>query len=148
MGCDIHAYIEESDKTYNTCFGEVYLGRDYKLFALMADVRNSGDYVPVSDLKGLPQGLSWEVQHKLSTVDGKEVDKQYIKKYENTDIDVLTDYHGFSWLSLKELKKVQKAYSKTDKNDFYNSKRSSNLDAIVAAMEQLKKPRLVFWFDC
>ncbi|WMI81905.1 hypothetical protein [Anaerotignum sp. MB30-C6] len=79
MGCDIHVFVEHklwygerkgewfSCDHYrkNTYFGtdecepefeviEIYGGRNYTLFSILADVRNYGDNEPISMPKGLP----------------------------------------------------------------------------------------------
>lgn len=115
MGCDIHIYAETKKREYwhytgdfweNPYFkedqlptdynrryqAEPYCGRNYNLFALLADVRNgygfagcdTGDaIIPISKPKGLPEDISDEIKAKSDYWD--------------------SDGHSHSWLTLKEL---------------------------------------------
>ena len=89
MGCDIHLYVEVRgpDKVWGSYeewvdkYGEgrfdvpyekqVYTGRSYDLFSILANVRNgygfggvdTGEgFVPISEPRGLPDDVSFEVQ--------------------------------------------------------------------------------------
>lgn len=94
MGCDIHLYVERRDETgtwvsadkwtpnkyadeegeppFAVDYGDrFYAGRNYDLFAMLADVRNgrgfagivTGDgFNPISDPKGLPDDVSAQVK--------------------------------------------------------------------------------------
>ena len=92
MGCDIHMYCEVRTKKHgwakvgrifkNPYFergrrisvesdnyiqnapttDQPYCGRNYDLFALLADVRNSGRITPIADPRGMPSDLSPEMQ--------------------------------------------------------------------------------------
>jgi hypothetical protein len=80
MGCDIHIYVEkknnekwEAIKGKNPYFckwskeefvfeGWMYNGRNYNLFAILADVRNSYNVKPISTPRGLPTDVSEYVQ--------------------------------------------------------------------------------------
>lgn len=98
MGCDIHFYVEakkndkwESADTWvvDTDYDEprktvpykqaFYSGRNYNLFAILADVRNgrgfagcdTGDrFNPISEPKGLPEDVSPEVKQESDRWDG------------------------------------------------------------------------------
>ncbi len=99
MGCDIHIYVEkfdgkkwrsadkwvqeEYDKTEVTNYPQVYEGRNYELFAILAGVRNGYGIKPIVERRGLPDDLSNEVS---STAD-----------------HWIDDGHSHSWLTLKEL---------------------------------------------
>jgi len=117
MGCDIHFYVktkqggawqhhswraehqtgEYEDRSpkydYDKYFEDpFYVGRNYDLFAVLADVRNgfgfagcdTGDrLVPISEPKGLPEDVSEGVK--------KESDRWGV------------DGHSHSWFTLKEL---------------------------------------------
>lgn len=87
MGCDIHLYVEvkkdgkwvsadtwETDDGWTDVTKHFYSGRNYDLFAMLANVRNgrgfagcdTGDgFNPISEPKGLPEDVSPEVK-KLS----------------------------------------------------------------------------------
>jgi hypothetical protein len=99
MGCDIHIYVEkfdgkewksadtwspdEYDQTRNTNYPQVYEGRNYELFAILAGVRNRYDIEPIVRPRGLPGDISNEVQSEADRWNG--------------------DGHSHSWLTLKEL---------------------------------------------
>ena len=59
------------------------------------------------------------------------------------------DWHSHSWLTLDELKKVQKEYENTE--NFKQWGVHIELNAIIATMESLnasgKIARFTFWFD-
>lgn len=90
MGCDIHGRLQyrytENQKWQDG--GEIETGRNYNLFAALADVRNYDDAItPISQPRGLPDDVfnlayDWDRKH-----------------YE----DGMFGDHSFSWLSLKEL---------------------------------------------
>lgn len=58
MGCDIYLHIEIKVGGQWHHYSAPNVPRNYALFALMADVRNDGEYEPVSTQKGLPDDLS------------------------------------------------------------------------------------------
>lgn len=82
MGCDIHIYTEQLKEVaseqrwinidnwrYNQYYGhnntdplmtckEIYEGRDYSMFAMLADVRNYNEITPLSKPRGLPYNVS------------------------------------------------------------------------------------------
>ncbi len=98
MGCDIHARAETRKKgkwepvgavfsdTYNKNVKseEPYSGRNYELFAFLADVRNRFGIVPIAENKGWPEDLSDELK------------KELVEYWES-------DGHSASWFTLKEL---------------------------------------------
>jgi hypothetical protein len=83
MGCDIHAFAErKSGEKWKQIRGEfrhedyekkphwtdeVYDGRDYELFAFLADVRNDNEIKPLAQPRGVPVdaslGYQAEVEH-------------------------------------------------------------------------------------
>lgn len=104
MGCDIHLCVEKrvdgewvAVKREHEWYKEktvdwLWHGRNYSLFAILADVRNgygvagvdTGEgYIPISQPRGLPFGTSDEVR-------GEAQDWGY-------------DGHSHSWLTLREL---------------------------------------------
>ena len=119
MGCDIHIFAETKLRDYwtytdkfweNTYYNkdsrpcawntqltdEPYDGRNYDLFALLANVRNgrgfagcdTGDtIIPIAKPKGLPSDVSEEIQEKSDRWD--------------------TDGHSHSYLTLSELTNAQ-----------------------------------------
>lgn len=106
MGCDIHCYCEVrkngkweelKEKIFKSCYSEElssdpYHGRNYDLFAILANVRNGrgfagsdtgNGFMPISPLKGLPADVSGEIKKSSDSWD--------------------CDGHSHSWVTLKEL---------------------------------------------
>lgn len=142
MGCDIHTFTEvrvkdnwESGDYYikNPYFGiddeeEEFtvlelLGRNYSLFALLADVRNSTGIKPISLPKGLPSDVSSFVKSKSDWWDG--------------------DGHNHSFLNLNEIKTcthecIKDLIQKLEfKKEYFN----------IYGDDSDLKIRIVFWFD-
>jgi hypothetical protein len=97
MGCDIHLYVEakrngkwvnvdeyeiahpDTTYSYEKIKYPYYDGRNYDLFAILADVRNGHGFAgiktgegfnPISEPKGLPVDISLEVLHKADEWEG------------------------------------------------------------------------------
>lgn len=88
MGCDIHFHTEVKINNRWEHYGHPYVSRNYQLFALLADVRNSaGAIQPISKPKGLPKNVS--------LVTGLS------RKYWGAD------GHSDSWLSATEIVKFE-----------------------------------------
>lgn len=108
MGCDIHIYVEKKEDgrwipvdewvqdeygiSYVPYQKQIYDGRNYDLFAMLADVRNGygfagvdtgNGFIPISLPKGLPDDVSDNIKN-VSDSWGR-------------------DGHSHSWLTLKEL---------------------------------------------
>jgi len=97
MGCDIHAHVEVREDGQWHHWEEMFaapfhVGRNYDLFAILANVRNgygfagvptSGGFTPIDMPRGLPEDVTPEV------------------KQESDDWGV--DGHSHSWLTLAEL---------------------------------------------
>jgi hypothetical protein len=93
MGCDIHVYVEKkTNGKWDRVLKKFDLGRNYKLFSIFANVRNgygfagsdTGDALEyIAEPKGLPKDLT------------KEVEKEYL--------ELGSDAHTPSWLTLKEI---------------------------------------------
>lgn len=107
MGCDIHTHIEcrrnwvqnptwidadhykrneyfgldECEKEFDVI--EVFGNRNYSLFSLLADVRNYGNTVPISEPRGLPE----------------DCNEHIVKDFEDWGCDA----HSESYFTLKEL---------------------------------------------
>ncbi|MCL1918887.1 MAG: hypothetical protein FWG14_11310 [Peptococcaceae bacterium] len=64
MGCDIHLYVEKQVNNKWVFVNEAFwLGRNYWLFAILADVRNMNrGCVPITRPKGIPNNVTSEVQ--------------------------------------------------------------------------------------
>lgn len=101
MGCDIHLYVEKKnietgkwvnadewnvsnyDDEYCYVTNPIYDGRNYELFAILADVRNRMNIIPICQRRGMPYDASKEVISENEHWRG--------------------DAHSHSWLTLKEL---------------------------------------------
>lgn len=104
MGCDIHLYVEKrvngvwvtADEWSKTDCGfvhkEIYDGRNYDLFAILADVRNGREFAgcytgegfnPIADQRGFPADVC------------KEVKLEYIRW--------CGDGHSYSYFTVEEL---------------------------------------------
>lgn len=58
MGCDIHLHTEIKVNGKWEHYGNPSVDRNYRLFALMAGVRNDLGVVPICEPKGLPNDLA------------------------------------------------------------------------------------------
>lgn len=123
MGCDIHVMIEKVSKengewdTYlegNESF-YLHIGRNYDLFAILADVRNgygfggsdTGDgFIPIADQRGVP-------------ADASDNYLEYVKEWE-------LDGHSHSYLTVAELQNFDWE-GKTTKHRGYLSQKSYRL---------------------
>lgn len=84
MGCDIHAHIEVKVEGRWEHYSCPPIQRNYRLFARICGVRNSGNITPISDPRGLPTDLSLITQkcynfmkcdaHSATWLSGKELD--------------------------------------------------------------------------
>jgi hypothetical protein len=102
MGCDIHSFVElkTEDGWFmvpglfpQNSFGrkwdgtthqnEPFEGRNYGVFGFLANVRNYSLIPPLSEPRGLPDGISKPIKESYEKWDG--------------------DGHSHSWLTLKEL---------------------------------------------
>ena len=155
MGCDIHAYVEHRKNYGWCCFAKLYLDRDYRLFGALADVRNYDEVECLITPKGYPKdgakfGCSVEDYYCFVSSEPEPKDeyctredaehwiKYYGSKYKPGTKKMwvsIPDWHTPSWLTLKELRAIRSIHE------------DKQLDSIIALMETLEKPRLVFWFD-
>lgn len=84
MGCDIHLHTERKIKgSWVNLHSDLGVDRNYTLFAILADVRNYGENVPINSPKGVPTDAS----------------KEYLQSVEDMD----TDGHSHSYLTLQEI---------------------------------------------
>lgn len=147
MGCDIHGFAEvkrnnkwekvgdvfkypyydekdEIDKYNKPLTDSFYSGRNYDLFAILADVRNGYGFAgvktgegfnPISEPKGLPEDISNDVlmaeacvigdkedEYDLETLKGW-VKRGYSKWIVENESCTNPDAHSASWLTVKEL---------------------------------------------
>ena len=139
MGCDIHLYIEyKSKKTefdgYETKWqssgGRINPGRNYAMFALMADVRNYGDNkLPVLvKRRGMPDDATYSTADDnrmyISEDEGEnyvtmETAEGWVKSGSSTFINnnegkptwvTQPDWHSHSWLTTSEFENVLNKY--------------------------------------
>ena len=98
---------------------------NYRLFSLMANVRNEGGIAPVSPPKGLPEGLAKGTEHYL----------------ESLEQDPKNKLHTHTWLTADEVKEV------VSKMDTF----CPGVVACNAAMQELVRkgsnPRLIVAFS-
>lgn len=134
MGCDIHMFVELSGlgDDLRTRWKMVihsaaaYGGRNYNVFAKLADVRNRGDIKPISEPRGLPKDLSPGVAVEAS--------------------DCSDDCHSHSWFLLSEL--VEKVEWPEHCESFVAWAASlTNKDSPASLPRYPDRIRLVFWFD-
>lgn len=103
MGCDIHMYVEkysEAEKRWMSAdvweesdysihqmdiSNHIYSGRNYELFAILANVRNGDNFKPISEPRGVPKDVSWLVKKAVNGMNG--------------------DGHSHSYFTLEELVK-------------------------------------------
>lgn len=165
MGCDIHAYIEytereRSEPYWSTVGGRINMGRDYDLFAKMAGVRDY-DGKAMFEPRGLPETTSLTVlwDNQLYVADDVEGDEYCTRaqaeswvsngcsKWLRDDKSAVSqpDWHSHSWLTTAEYRTVLEAPRPNgwgiDPAYF----------AVLAALEELERrncnARLIFWFD-
>lgn len=128
MGCDIHMYVEKKHKgkwinidywklddyyenkpgDYKFEIVEMYGDRNYRLFAVLADVRNYSNNKPISEPKGFPDDASWIVK----------------EEYERW----IGDGHSHSYLTLSELKKHAKENNVTKYSGMVSPKAAAEID--------------------
>ena len=134
MGCDIHVYteirktVDEKPKWFNNDYWqfnpyydpkdpqgenkmdvkEIYHGRNYELFAILADVRNFGENKPMSEPRGLPKDVS-------------KIVKSESKRWGE-------DGHSHSYFTLKELKDAQKLKTNVKRSGLITQEAAKKLD--------------------
>jgi hypothetical protein len=175
MGCDIHCYIQYKKKTdednWWECFGgEIWPGRNYAMFGILAGVRDH--YAPHSFT---PKGIlpeekqSWAVRDDLYLViteDGKghnettlenaklwSSESELIKDKDGKPVRILQpDWHNHSWMTIEELEKAYKLYKKYIKSEGEEGRIPFGFKMILKVMKALEDNGkndvlLVFWFD-
>lgn len=128
MGCDIHLYCEQKykDKWLSADFYcqnkysldykdepsmsvvHLYNGRNYTLFSILANVRNSDGNEYISQPRGLPLNISEKVKEEYSIWD--------------------LDGHSCSWYTAKELFDWEKEHKVTKYAGMISSEAAKNLD--------------------
>lgn len=166
MGCDIHAYLEyyhtELDNDYSMSYAsEIFFGRNYSLFNLLAGVR--GVCGPVFAVRGVPKSpkLSFDVDRKyyLSVVDvasnpmsfyphsnyilREDAEKLVLDgstKFDATQEKVVVPaWHSTSYLNKHELMEVRRNYLihaiEYESSDYKGKRRKDALDTIQNSSE-------------
>lgn len=139
MGCDIHASSEILVNNMWHHYSVLNIGRHYDLFARMANVRNNGGIVPISEPRGIPNDITFitwldytrwgEDGHSHSWLSGKEVDElevwynEYRKKYKDYDRFFFDDF-GYIFGNGYDIQSDPGAYPKG-----------------------VQDSRMIFWFD-
>lgn len=175
MGCDIHCYIEQEKDGWAMSIGEIFPGRDYDMFELLAGVRCYNENSAVFPPRGIPKKLGWQADeafhiHVLDD-DISENDKKLISqwsenyctpesakrwvaegcsKYANEQKNMIThpDWHTPSFLYTHELDQIIKTYKQK-----HNKRNPLHYIGILKMMKELDKAstgakaRLTFWFD-
>jgi hypothetical protein len=126
MGCDIHLFIEHKDKRFERWSGfggKINPGRDYGIFANLCGVRGWNEVEPISEPRGLPKDIGWEVveeytmyvEEEENNCDcgkfcSKEVAESWVKYGSSKMYDenrvTDPDAHSESWATPDELEKV------------------------------------------
>ncbi len=149
MGCDIHSFAEVKIKHKWRKVGDEfslddwskrYCGKEkeespfgwrhYSMFAILADVRNSGDYEPISRPKGIPNDICGQIKYE----------------YEEWEDDA----HSASYLSLKELLEFDFEKTLSPDGDSYRKILGELFFVHLKELQALGEPedvRVVFWFD-
>lgn len=139
MGCDIHAHVEIKVDGKWHHYNHPDIGRNYWLFARMANVRNDGSIKPIAEPRGLPEDITFTTKfdRKCWSSDG----------------------HSDSWLSAKEVAvlgpEMETEHKKYNSKDYYYYEKefgylfgnSWDIGLGNGHPKQLQDARLVFWFD-
>jgi hypothetical protein len=137
MGCDIHLYIEYKSKNvefdgykhkWQSFGGRINPGRNYAMFALMADVRNYGELTVLFEQRGMPNDAGYyatnDNQRYICEDGGEEYvtaetakrwvesgSSTYINNHEGKPTWVTDpDAHSHSWLNTSEFESVLNNY--------------------------------------
>ena len=135
MGADIHGFIEVVQGGRATAIAEVFIDRNYALFAALAGVRANGDEPLIGHPKGLPHDLSWQVDWAIRDDEADGWPKP-----------MHPDYHSHSWVTAGDLEAALRAIS-----GVFPPRPSQAATAALAMMRAANEgggeSRFVFWFD-
>lgn len=139
MGCDIHFHVEIKVDGEWQHYGHINVGRNYRLFGIMAGVR-SHDVDPIVDPKGLPDDMN-----VVTKMDAEQWGR---------------DGHTHSWLSSEEVFLLTEAIKEdggiTGRSDFeccdiwgylFGNSYSGFIRYPEDRMPGVEDFRFVFWFD-
>lgn len=167
MGCDIHCYVEYKEKErkrWRGFGGRINPGRNYMIFALLANVRNYWNVFPVLEQRGLPENLWIQAKNDNELfVTVEETDEEGcttperaakwveigISKYTDESKKWVTnpDWHSHSWCTASELREVLDR-TEVDAEFKYQMPEWEVLYEVLRSFEKKGyNSRLVFWFD-
>lgn len=186
MGCDIHAFVEYAPKLdaeepkpekrfWRPLGGDMYIGRDYYLFATMCNGVRIDDLPHTFEPKGIAEDMAFyaDMKHRLYIASSDESVDEYSATREQAEnwvklgysqvlaeregvVTSITnpDWHSYSWLTTEEVKQIPRMYKKnlkaSEEDPFYFNV-GINFKAIIEVMKLYEKneydARLVFWFD-
>jgi hypothetical protein len=138
MGSDMYAHVEYKPRTPSPHhgyehFAEVYIERDYRLFALIGGKQYSDVVEPLYSFRGLPKDMSSGLKTRHEIFGGTSI---------------------ASWINLTEVKNVLEWHENLFVNDANRAVIPNHriLKAIIRVMEFFEEDnpnstRLVFWFD-
>lgn len=116
MGCDIHGpviYARQDDRLVTSARRIMELGqfgRDYRLFAILANVRNDDSVTPIAEPRGFPPDGVDYFGYEASDWDGSTA-KAIASGCGAPHREVLMDScHSLSWLTTDEVVEAQKRY--------------------------------------
>ncbi len=128
MGCDIHVHVEIKNPVTGKWdhYSNPVVGRNYRLFAMLAGVRGEpadGD-LPIAAGRGIPSDINWITEKDL-------------KMWQDGS------HHGVSWCTGKEAEELEKRYRTQYPGDYlyapFGYVFSNSLDR--------EDIRVIFWFD-
>ena len=134
MGCDIHLHQEIKVKGKWLHYSHPNVNRDYRLFALLGNVRNYDECPFLSDERGLPADIT----------DMTRLAAEYCKE----------DWHSHSYIERSEILRLEGLYNKcTPRRD-----EAFNLEDVFGYLfgngwdydppdMGLEDVRWIFWFD-
>ena len=135
MGTDIHTVLQvKKGKKWETIATDIYDGRNYALFSVLAGVR--GQEEPIAEPRGLPPGfvVDEDNDHRVTDAGG------FIDSY-------WMGYHSHSWLTLAEIVDYD---SGGDLEAYIKCLAYITAKMTIVAYEnglELEEVRLVFGFD-
>jgi hypothetical protein len=103
----VHEYREDGDGFIE--YEEVYYGRNYFLFAFLADVRNNHRIIPLSEPRGLPKDVSAVGKKIYNSMHGEYV-------------------HSWSWFTAAELLAVDWKYTMVKLSGYLTEADKDNLE--------------------
>ena len=146
MGCDIHFHTEVKINGQWEHKGHPDIGRNYPLFALLANVRNNGNTTPISEPRGLPN-------------DASVLTKFISDKYGS-------DGHSHSYIVSNEMVQLEEFIKDQIEDGWFGERRSSSVSYPenllgylmghswsdfylhrTSIPEEIEDVRFVFWFD-